>query len=174
MGGVSDVVEKAKEARVQEMGRQHECAKMFQALMARARTAVSRFTNERAAGPLEGNDASYMVFFDRLVGQLEGAAAKMDERVEPDCRDLLRLAGTHFFSHLRRTDEDFDFARVVLPVPKVFHDGMGKEVAEHVDALVQCFAPLGGAPGEKGDGSDDDEDTGSDEGEDAGDSASFA
>ena len=92
VGGVSDVVEKAREDAVQALGRQHERAKMFRALMQRARAAISCFTDETVAEPLEGNDAGYLDFFTKLVAKLEEGASTVDERVEGECRDALSQA----------------------------------------------------------------------------------
>jgi hypothetical protein len=140
VGGVSDVVEKAKDEVARARGRQPECVKMFCALAQHARAALSIFSSERLEDPLEDDDAGYLNFFTKLMKRLEDGAARMDDIIMAECRNLLSQATTRVFSNLFRIDADFDIGRVMCPVPVELHDGLEKEVRDHMEALVQKFS----------------------------------
>jgi hypothetical protein len=157
VGGVSDVVEKAKDEAARARGRQHERVKMFRALTQRAHAALSIFSSERLEDPLEDDDAGYLNFFTKLVKRLEDGAARMDDIIVAECRDLLSYAAMRVFSNLFRADTNFDFDRVMSPVPVELHDGIEKEVRDHVEALVHKFSHGSESSGEVGNGGDDDD-----------------
>lgn len=73
-------------------GQQHARNKMFPTLMQRACTAVARFTNEKTLEPLDENNTSYLEFYTKLVEKMEEEAAKVNETLEEESRDLLSQA----------------------------------------------------------------------------------
>lgn len=154
VGSVSDVVEKAKakDEAARARGRQHERAKMYHALSIRARGALATICQERLGGPLEDNDASYLDFFTKLVEKLESGAKRVNGIIEDECRELLGQAATRIFSNLLRADANFDFNRVMPPVPPELRDGLGKVVEDHVDALLEKFSHGSKSSGEASDG----------------------
>jgi hypothetical protein len=158
---VSTIVEQARLEADRVWGRQHERAKMFRSLELRAHGALATICKERLEGPHETHDASYLDFFTKLVERLEAGAKRVNGIIEDECRDLLFQAATRIFSHLLRTDPNFDFDRVIAPVPEELPDSLGKAVEDYVDALLVKFShgsieSSSGLEGDDGEGDDGD------------------
>jgi hypothetical protein len=162
VGGVSNVVEQARLEVDRARGRQHERAKMFCSLQLRAHGALATIRKERLEGPRETHDVNYIDFFTKLVERLEAGAKRVNGIIEDECRDLLFQVATRIFSHLLHADPNFDFDRVIAPIPEELRDGLGKAVEDHVDALLVKFSPgssesFSGVEGDDGEGDDSDD-----------------
>ena len=154
VGGVAAVVEQARDEAARARGRQLPRSKMFRALELRARRALGSISKEDVSSPLETHDGSYLDFFSKLVERLEVGAKKVGGIIEEESRDLLTQAATRIFSHLLNADPNFDFGKVIAPVPEEVRDTLGKAVEDHVDALHEHFAPGESSSGVEG-GDDD-------------------
>ncbi|XBH56176.1 hypothetical protein VPH35_078079 [Triticum aestivum] len=96
-----------------------------------SRGALSSICREKLEAPLRPHDVDFAEFSSKLVEQLKDGARKVDGILE-ECRDLFVQAAMHVFSHLLHGDPDFDFDRVIAPVPEA--------VGSHVDALLRKFS----------------------------------
>ena len=74
MGGVSQVVEQARDTRTRDLGQQYVRNKMFCALMQRACMTVGCFTDEKTSEPHDDKDGNYLDFFTMLVAKMEEGA----------------------------------------------------------------------------------------------------
>ena len=133
--------------------------------------------DESAPHPHENDYASHLNFFIDIVTRLEERAMKARKLVEERSRGLLGRVFSRVFSNLLSRDSHFDFNVVLAPVPAATQDRLARWVDDHVDALVEEFAPEDDtvvlAVGVDGIGGDDEgngrDDTGSAGGADGGD-----
>lgn len=114
---------------------------MFQDLELRARRALGSIYKEDVSWPLVRDAAGYLAFFNKVVERLEGGAKKVGELFEEESRDLLAQDSPRAFSHLFRSDPDFDLEAVIDAMPEVIRDALAEWVEEYVDALSSRFAP---------------------------------
>ncbi|MBI0384628.1 hypothetical protein JBE27_52325, partial [Streptomyces albiflaviniger] len=149
-------------------------------LEVRARAAILRFGVSSPRIPTGDGAADYLQFFTELVESLEQIVSGVNTIVEDECRELLSIAATRVFSHLRRLNPRFDFSSVLGPVDPRIAIALDKMVRPHVEALVQAYgrsdeASEGGDSGDSGEdgeeGSGDSEELEDDE-DGSGDSAS--
>lgn len=73
----------------EERARELERSRMFFSLRTRANAAIRSLGTKGPSDPLETNDAGYLVFFTRLVDELEKAAKELDKMLDEGCQDLL-------------------------------------------------------------------------------------
>src|SRR5664279_2944196 len=129
---------------------------MFRELVTRARGAVTRLGVEGLVSS-EGDDAAaYLTFFSELVEKLDKAATGVDSIVDEECHELLSIAATRIFSNLYHANPKFDFGPMLRPVEREHAAALAKEVAEHVEVLVQVYV-RGDEADQGGDGGQDDE-----------------
>ncbi|KAE8772815.1 hypothetical protein D1007_55119 [Hordeum vulgare] len=65
--------------------------------------------------------AGYAEFSSEFVTELEGAAKKVDNILEGECRNVFSLAATRVFSHLLLREPHFKFEGVMGPLPQESH-----------------------------------------------------
>ncbi|KAE8801506.1 hypothetical protein D1007_22890 [Hordeum vulgare] len=63
--------------------------------------------------------------------------------MEEKSRDLLSEAASTVFSHLLHLNQDFDFAKVLDPVPQTVRAALAEWVDVHVEDLVARLPPEG-------------------------------
>ena len=120
---------------------------------------------------------SHVNFFINIVTRLEDWAARARKLVWERSRGFLGCVFSRVFSNLLSCDYHFDFNAVLAPAPVATQDRLARWVDDHVDALVEEFAPeddtvmLAAGAGGTGceDEQDDRNDTGSASGADGGD-----
>ncbi|XP_020165789.1 uncharacterized protein [Aegilops tauschii subsp. strangulata] len=143
VANVASLVERATDEANRARGMQHTQSVLFQDLEHRANCALRSICKESVSSPLMPDDAGYLAFFTRVVERLEGSAEKVRQLVDEESRDLLARASTRVFSHLLRSDPDFDFQAVIDPVPRTIHDALGEWAEDHVDDLITRFTSDG-------------------------------
>src|SRR3990170_1036630 len=113
---------------------------MLHSLELRACDALNFVCRERLEALRVSRNADYVDFSIKLVERLEDGAKKVDGILEEECRDLFSQAATRVFSHLLHADPNFDFDKVIAPVPEELRDGLTKAVEGHVDALLRKYS----------------------------------
>ena len=114
---------------------------MLQDLRLRANSTLGTICDERAPHPHEGDYAIHLNFFTNIVTCLEARAARSRELVAERSHGLLGHAFSRVFTHLLNRDPHFNFDAVLAPMPLVVQDNLTGWVDDHVDALVEEFAP---------------------------------
>ena len=87
---------------------------MLESLVRRARAVGDDLRIEVPAFAAGGDsdEAAYTLFFEELLGKLEGVAKDFDRRVVEDSRDLLIVATSRIFCNLARLCPSLDFEDV--------------------------------------------------------------
>ena len=139
---------------------------MFHDLEHQANCALRSMCKKSISSPLMAEDVGYLALFTKAVERLLGSTEKVRKLVDEGSRDLLARVSTRVFSHLLRSDTDFDFEAVTAPVPRVIQGALGDWVEDHVDALVRAFTSEDDAVVVAADGGDvvDDGDAGAGDG----------
>lgn len=63
----------------------------------------------------------------------------MDATIEDECHNLLSQATMQLFSNLFHVDANLDFDKVMNPILAELHDGLEKEVRDHMADFVPRF-----------------------------------
>ena len=116
--GVTSLTKRASDEAGRRRTLQREHSLMLEDLRVRANRALDTICKESIARPYEADDAGYLRFFTQVVTRLEGGAARARRLIMEKIRDILGCAFSHVFSHLLRSDPDFDFNSTIAPVPR--------------------------------------------------------
>ena len=138
---VTATVDKAQEARREEMTLKREWSKMFREVAVHAMAATGRLgVSGLSHPPSHDDEASFLDFFAKLVEKLEEAVTKMDELVDAECLELLELARRRIFSNLLHANPDFQAETVLKEVEELGLDkAAAAKLAEAIKGPVEKF-----------------------------------
>ena len=96
----------------------------------------------------DGDEATYMFFFEEFLGKLEGVAKDFDRLVVEESRDLVIIATSRIFSNLARRQPSLGFEDVTAPA------SVTSRAQEATEAYARKFDQVevdeGGGDGEEG------------------------
>jgi hypothetical protein len=148
---ISRKLQEARDSEAEAGVLRRQRVQMFCRFSARVMAAAHRLSIHGLNLPtVPEDDGSMMLFFSQLAEELDGAAARVLELIDAECRELLGLAGMRIFSNLQRLRPELDLEEVLQrrePPPPGTPDRVAQARADRLDVALQRLQAIYARPG---------------------------